>query len=145
MSTAKLEYIWLDGYVPTQNMRSKTKILKDFDGKLEVRSSSLEHNMCRLDEKMDNTGNELSNLKKNITKDRAQIVRRILGHSVTRDDMLSPKKLDGKMDTASNTVEGLGTSMDEKFQSLVHKIKLHQSGEYLTVEALEQVKFKSFS
>ena len=35
MSTAKLEYIWLDGYVPTQNMRSKTKILKDFDGKLE--------------------------------------------------------------------------------------------------------------
>ena len=49
------------------------------------------------------------------------------------------------MDTASNTVEGLGTSMDEKFQSLVHKIKLHQSGEYLTVEALEQVKFKSFS
>ena len=35
MSTAKLEYIWLDGYVPTQNMRSKTKMLKDFDGKLE--------------------------------------------------------------------------------------------------------------
>ena len=35
MSTAKLEYIWLDGYVPTQNMRSKTKILRDFDGKLE--------------------------------------------------------------------------------------------------------------
>ena len=35
MSTAKLEYIWLDGYVPTQNMRSKTKILKNFDGKLE--------------------------------------------------------------------------------------------------------------
>ena len=35
MSTAKLEYIWLDGYIPTQNMRSKTKILKDFDGKLE--------------------------------------------------------------------------------------------------------------
>ena len=35
MSTAKLEYIWLDGYVPTQNMRSKTKILKDFDGKIE--------------------------------------------------------------------------------------------------------------
>ena len=49
------------------------------------------------------------------------------------------------MDTASTTVEGLGTSMDEKFQSLIHKIKLHQSGEYLTVEALEQVKFKSFS
>ena len=36
MSTAKLEYIWLDGYVPTQNMRSKTKMLKDFDGKLEI-------------------------------------------------------------------------------------------------------------
>ena len=36
MSTAKLEYIWLDGYVPTQNMRSKTKILKDFDGKLKA-------------------------------------------------------------------------------------------------------------
>ena len=35
MSTAKLEYIWLDGYVPTQNMRSKTKMIKDFDGKLE--------------------------------------------------------------------------------------------------------------
>ncbi|MEL6388968.1 MAG: glutamine synthetase beta-grasp domain-containing protein [Bacteroidota bacterium] len=35
MSKAKLEYIWLDGYKPTQNMRSKTKMLKDFDGKLE--------------------------------------------------------------------------------------------------------------
>lgn len=32
---AKLEYIWLDGYKPTQTMRSKTKIVKDFDGKLE--------------------------------------------------------------------------------------------------------------
>ena len=31
----KLEYIWLDGYYPTQNMRSKTKVLDDFDGKLE--------------------------------------------------------------------------------------------------------------
>ena len=78
--------------------------------------------------------------------------RPIIGHSVitdavltSADGKLSYKKLDGKMDTASNTVEGLGTSMDEKFQSLVHKIKLHQSGEYLTVEALEQVKFKSFS
>ena len=40
MSTAKLEYIWLDGYVPTQNMRSKTKMLKDFDGKLESCPSS---------------------------------------------------------------------------------------------------------
>tara|TARA_R100001198_G_C5202563_1_gene191017 strand:+ start:117 stop:1154 length:1038 start_codon:yes stop_codon:yes gene_type:complete len=31
----KLEYIWLDGYYPTQNMRSKTKVLDDFDGKLD--------------------------------------------------------------------------------------------------------------
>jgi glutamine synthetase len=35
MSYAKLEYIWLDGYNPTQNLRSKTKIAKDFSGKLE--------------------------------------------------------------------------------------------------------------
>ncbi len=34
-SKAKLEYIWLDGYYPTQNMRSKTKIEPDFSGKLE--------------------------------------------------------------------------------------------------------------
>ena len=26
----KLEYIWLDGYEPTQNMRSKTKVVEDF-------------------------------------------------------------------------------------------------------------------
>lgn len=32
---AKLEYIWLDGYKPTQSLRSKTKIVKDFGGKLE--------------------------------------------------------------------------------------------------------------
>ena len=32
---AKLEYIWLDGYKPTQRLRSKTKIEKDFSGKLE--------------------------------------------------------------------------------------------------------------
>ena len=31
----KLEYIWLDGYAPTQNMRSKTKVVEGFDGKLE--------------------------------------------------------------------------------------------------------------
>ncbi|HEY0054227.1 MAG TPA: glutamine synthetase beta-grasp domain-containing protein [Pedobacter sp.] len=31
---AKLEYIWLDGYKPTQSLRSKTKIEKDFSGKL---------------------------------------------------------------------------------------------------------------
>ncbi len=35
MSIAKLEYIWLDGYKPTQSLRSKTKIEKDFSGKLE--------------------------------------------------------------------------------------------------------------
>jgi len=32
---AKLEYIWLDGSEPTQGLRSKTKIAKDFSGKLE--------------------------------------------------------------------------------------------------------------
>jgi len=32
---AKLEYIWLDGYKPTQSLRSKTKIESDFSGKLE--------------------------------------------------------------------------------------------------------------
>jgi glutamine synthetase len=31
---AKLEYVWLDGYKPTQSLRSKTKIVKDFSGKL---------------------------------------------------------------------------------------------------------------
>ncbi|MFM1879079.1 MAG: hypothetical protein RLZZ241_1945 [Bacteroidota bacterium] len=35
MSKSKLEYIWLDGYTPTANMRSKTKIETDFSGKLE--------------------------------------------------------------------------------------------------------------
>ncbi|SDL45549.1 glutamine synthetase [Catalinimonas alkaloidigena] len=36
MSKVKLEYIWLDGYTPTQSLRSKTKIVKeDFSGKLE--------------------------------------------------------------------------------------------------------------
>ena len=34
MKKSKLEYIWLDGHVPTQNMRSKTKVLNDFSGKL---------------------------------------------------------------------------------------------------------------
>ena len=32
---AKLEYIWLDGYKPTQSLRGKTRIEKDFSGKLE--------------------------------------------------------------------------------------------------------------
>jgi len=35
MSSVKLEYIWLDGYKPTQSLRSKTKIEKDFSGNLE--------------------------------------------------------------------------------------------------------------
>lgn len=35
MTKAKLEYIWLDGYTPTPNMRSKTKIETNFSGKLE--------------------------------------------------------------------------------------------------------------
>ena len=35
MSKHKLEYIWLDGYKPTQSLRSKTKIVNDFKGKLE--------------------------------------------------------------------------------------------------------------
>jgi glutamine synthetase len=34
MSKSKLEYIWLDGYKPTQNMRSKTKVIENFSGKL---------------------------------------------------------------------------------------------------------------
>ena len=32
---AKLEYIWLDGYQPTQSLRSKTKIVRDFGGTLD--------------------------------------------------------------------------------------------------------------
>ena len=35
MSKSKLEYIWLDGYKPTASLRSKTKIIENFDGKLE--------------------------------------------------------------------------------------------------------------
>lgn len=35
MTKSKLEYIWLDGYQPTQSLRAKTKIVKDFSGKLE--------------------------------------------------------------------------------------------------------------
>jgi len=34
MAKTKLEYLWLDGYKPTQNIRSKTKVVNDFDGKL---------------------------------------------------------------------------------------------------------------
>ena len=33
--TSKLEYIWLDGYEPTQSLRSKTQIRSDFGGTLE--------------------------------------------------------------------------------------------------------------
>ena len=32
---SKLEYIWLDGYTPTQSLRSKTRVESDFSGKLE--------------------------------------------------------------------------------------------------------------
>ncbi|MCB9275489.1 MAG: glutamine synthetase beta-grasp domain-containing protein [Lewinellaceae bacterium] len=35
MEKSKLEYIWLDGYKPTQSLRSKTKIVKNFGGTLE--------------------------------------------------------------------------------------------------------------
>jgi glutamine synthetase len=35
MTKSKLEYIWLDGYKPTQSLRSKTKIVSDFSGMLE--------------------------------------------------------------------------------------------------------------
>ena len=35
MSKSKLEYIWLDGYDPTQSLRSKTKIVDDFSGDLD--------------------------------------------------------------------------------------------------------------
>lgn len=34
MAKTKLEYIWLDGYSPTQSLRSKTKIVSKFSGKL---------------------------------------------------------------------------------------------------------------
>ena len=32
---AKLEYIWLDGYAPTQSLRSKTQVRSNFGGTLE--------------------------------------------------------------------------------------------------------------
>ena len=32
---SKLEYIWLDGFEPTQSLRSKTRVESDFDGSLE--------------------------------------------------------------------------------------------------------------
>lgn len=35
MAASKLEYIWLDGSAPTQGMRSKTKVVHGFSGKLE--------------------------------------------------------------------------------------------------------------
>jgi glutamine synthetase len=35
MAKSKLEYIWLDGYQPTQSLRSKTKVVEDFSGKVE--------------------------------------------------------------------------------------------------------------
>ena len=30
MNKSKLEYLWLDGYKPTQSLRGKTKIVEDF-------------------------------------------------------------------------------------------------------------------
>ena len=35
MSKTKLEYLWLDGYTPTQSLRGKTMVVSDFGGKLE--------------------------------------------------------------------------------------------------------------
>ena len=35
MAKSKLEYIWLDGYLPTQSLRSKTRVQSDFSGNLE--------------------------------------------------------------------------------------------------------------
>ena len=35
MAKSKVEYIWLDGSKPTQGLRSKTKIVNNFSGKLE--------------------------------------------------------------------------------------------------------------
>ena len=32
---SKLEYIWLDGYKPTQSLRSKTRVESDFGGTVE--------------------------------------------------------------------------------------------------------------
>ena len=32
---SKLEYIWLDGYQPTQSLRSKTQVRENFGGTLE--------------------------------------------------------------------------------------------------------------
>ena len=34
MTKSKLEYIWLDGNKPTQTMRSKTKVVENFNGKV---------------------------------------------------------------------------------------------------------------
>ena len=35
MDKAKLEYIWLDGFKPTQSLRSKTMVRSNFEGTLE--------------------------------------------------------------------------------------------------------------
>ena len=35
MTKCKLEYIWLDGYQPTQSLRSKTKVVTDISAKIE--------------------------------------------------------------------------------------------------------------
>ena len=35
MAKSKLEYIWLDGYKPTQSLRSKTLVVSDYNGTVE--------------------------------------------------------------------------------------------------------------
>jgi glutamine synthetase len=35
MAKCKLEYVWLDGYQPTQTLRSKTKVVENFSGRVE--------------------------------------------------------------------------------------------------------------
>ena len=39
MTKYKLEYIWLDGYEPVPNLRSKTKI-ESFDGRADARGAA---------------------------------------------------------------------------------------------------------
>ena len=48
MSKTKLEYIWLDGYKPTQSLRSKTKTAQINEALCKV----LCHNICCLIQSM---------------------------------------------------------------------------------------------
>ncbi len=54
MAKIKLEYIWLDGYKPTQNLRSKTKVEDhdNFQGTLEELRIGLlmDHQQSKLQE-----------------------------------------------------------------------------------------------